>query len=136
MFKARLFVTVILGVIMGRPCLVADAAAAPPRWNILFVFADDWGRYASCYRGLDGRPGLNDVVATPAIDRLAREGVVFRNAFVSSPSCAPCRSSLLSGRPFFACGRGAILLNAVWDESIPTFPLLLEGAGYRIGKSY
>lgn len=73
---------------------VLAAAAAPPRWNILFVFADDWGRYASCYRGLDGRRGLNDVVATPAIDRLAREGVVFRHAFVSSPSCTPCRSSL------------------------------------------
>jgi arylsulfatase A-like enzyme len=114
----------------------AEPAAAPPRWNILFVFADDWGRYASCYRGLDGRPGLNDVVTTPAIDRLARDGVVFRHAFVSSPSCTPCRSSLLSGRPFFACGRGAILLNAVWDDSIPSFPLLLQGAGYRIGKSY
>jgi len=116
----------------------AAAAAEPnvPRWNVLFVFADDWGRYASCYRGLDGRPGLNDVVTTPAIDRLAREGVLFRNAFVSSPSCTPCRSALLSGRPFFACGRGAILRNAVWDGSIPSFPLLLEDAGYRIGKSY
>lgn len=136
MIKAALSAMVILAVVAGRPGLAADAAAAPPRWNILFVFADDWGRYASCYRGLDGRPGLNDVVVTPAIDRLAREGVLFRNAFVSSPSCTPCRSSLFTGRPFFACGRGAILLNAVWDDAIPTFPLLLEGAGYRIGKSY
>lgn len=116
-------------------CAVA-ADPDTPRWNVLVVFADDWGRYASCYRGIDGRPGLNDVVATPAVDRLAREGVLFRNAFVSSPSCTPCRSALLSGRPFFACGRGSILLNAVWDESIPTFPLLLEDAGYRIGKTY
>ena len=112
----------------------ADAEPEPPRWNILLVFADDWGRYASCYRGLDGRPGLNDVVSTPAVDRLAREGVVFRHAFVSSPSCTPCRSALLSGRHFFQCGRGAILRNAVWDDAIPSFPLLLEKAGYRIGK--
>jgi arylsulfatase A-like enzyme len=112
------------------------AAAEAPRWNILFVFADDWGRYASCYRGLDGRPGINDVVETPAVDRLAREGVVFRNAFVNSPSCTPCRSSLLSGRYFFNCGRGAILQGAVWDDAIPTFPLELEKAGYRIGKSF
>ena len=43
--------------------LVALAAgrAADPRPNILFVFADDWGRYASAYRGLDGRPTINDV---------------------------------------------------------------------------
>ena len=136
MTKCLLSTIAILVAVADRPCPAAGAGAAPPRWNILFVFADDWGRYASCYRGLDGRPGLNDVVATPAIDRLAREGVLFRNTFVSSPSCTPCRSSLLSGRPFFSCGRGAILLNAVWDDSIPTFPLLLEGAGYRIGKSY
>ncbi|MEI9897937.1 MAG: hypothetical protein WDN28_29785 [Chthoniobacter sp.] len=35
------------------------AFAAAERWNILFIFADDWGRYASCYQGLDGRPTLN-----------------------------------------------------------------------------
>ena len=111
-------------------------AAKLPRWNILFVFADDWGRYASCYAGLDGRPSLNDVVRTPHIDRLAREGVVFRNAFVNAPSCTPCRSSLLSGRAFFNCGRGAILHGAIWDDTIPVFPLLLRDAGYRIGKSF
>jgi arylsulfatase A-like enzyme len=116
--------------------LAAGARGDAPRWNVLILFADDWGRYASCYRGLDGRPGLNDVVSTPAIDRLAREGVLFRNAFVSAPSCTPCRSALLAGRHFFQCGRGAILRNAIWDESIPSFPLLLEESGYRIGKSY
>ncbi|MEI7861796.1 MAG: sulfatase [Planctomycetota bacterium] len=108
----------------------------PPRWNILFIFADDWGRYASCYAGLDGRPSLNDLVHTPHIDRLAREGVLFRHAFVNAPSCTPCRSSLLSGRAFFNCGRGAVLHGAVWDESIPTFPLALRDAGYQIGKSF
>ena len=112
------------------------APASPPRWNILFVFADDWGRYASCYAGLDGRPSLNDVVRTPHIDRLASEGVVFRNAFVNAPSCTPCRSSLLSGRAFFNCGRGAILHGAIWDDTIPVFPLLLRDAGYAIGKSF
>jgi len=113
----------------------AEQSATPPRWNILFIFADDWGRYASCYAGLEGRPSINDVVRTPNIDRLAREGVLFRNAFVNAPSCTPCRSSMLSGRAFFNCGRGAILHGAVWDETIPTFPLLLRDAGYQIGKT-
>lgn len=111
-------------------------AADAPRWNILFIFADDWGRYASCYKGLDGRPTLNDVIKTPNVDRVAREGVLFKNAFVNAPSCTPCRSSLLSGRYFFNCNRGAILNGAVWDESIPTFPLTLLDAGYVIGKSH
>ena len=109
---------------------------AAERWNILFIFADDWGRYASCYRGLDGRPTLNDVVQTPNIDRVAREGVLFKNAFVNAPSCTPCRSSLLSGRYFFNCGRGAILQGAIWDSAIPSFPLMLRDGGYHIGKSY
>lgn len=109
---------------------------APARLNILFCFADDWGRYASCYRGLDGRPTPSDVIQTPNIDRIAREGVLFRNAFVNSPSCTPCRSSLLSGRYFFRTNRGAILQGAQWDSTIPTYPLLLKDAGYHIGKSY
>jgi arylsulfatase A-like enzyme len=112
------------------------ADAASPRWNILFVFSDDWGRYASCYKGLDGRPTINDVIKTPNVDRVAREGVLFRNAFVNAPSCTPCRSSLLSGRYFFQTGRGAILQGAIWDSAIPTFPLLLRDAGYHIGKSF
>src|SRR5262245_30432179 len=110
--------------------------AEAPRWNILFCFADDWGRYASCYAAVDGKPSLNQIVKTPNVDRLAREGVLFRNAFVNAPSCTPCRSSLVSGRYFFNCGRGAILNGAVWDSAIPTFPLLLKDAGYSLGKSY
>src|SRR5262245_59616153 len=114
------------------------AAGAEPvkRPNIVFLFADDWGKYASAYAKVVGRPSPSEVVRTPNIDRLAREGVLFRNAFVNAPSCTPCRSALLSGRYFFNTGRGAILQGAIWDESIPTFPLLLRDAGYHIGKSY
>ena len=111
-------------------------AHAADRLNILFLFADDWGRYASAYGKLDPKPSLNEVIRTPNVDRVAREGVLFRNAFVSAPSCTPCRSSLLSGRHFFQTGRGAILLGAEWDSSIPSFPLLLLEGGYQIGKSY
>jgi N-sulfoglucosamine sulfohydrolase len=131
--KTTLFAR-LLGILAlaAAPLHAADA----PRWNILFCFADDWGRYASCYAKADGRPSLNDVVRTPNVDRLAREGVLFKNAFVNAPSCTPCRSSLLSGRYFFNTGRGAILNGAVWDTAIPSFPLLLRDAGYHIGKAY
>jgi arylsulfatase A-like enzyme len=43
---------------------------------------------------------------------------------------------LLSGQHFWRTGRGAILQGAVWDETIPTYPLLLRDAGYHLGKSY
>lgn len=116
--------------------LALSVNAANERWNILFIFADDWGRYASCYKGLDGRTNLNDVIQTPNVDKVARDGVLFRNCFVNAPSCTPCRSSLLSGRYFFNCARGAILSGAVWDPNIPSFPLMLRDNGYQIGKSY
>ena len=125
----------LLGLIALTLRLTAADAGAP-RWNILFVFADDWGRYAGVYAGIDGKPSINDVIKTPHVDRMAREGTTFRHAFVNAPSCTPCRSSLLSGRYFFNTGRGAILQGAVWDEKIPSFPLMLRDTGYHIGKSY
>ncbi len=106
------------------------------RQNVLFCFADDWGRYAGAYAKLDGRPSPSEVVRTPNIDRVAREGVLFKNAFVNAPSCTPCRSALLSGRYFFNTGRAAILQGAIWDGSVPSFPLQLRAAGYHIGKSF
>jgi arylsulfatase A-like enzyme len=110
--------------------------AADKKLNILFFFADDWGRYASAYAAVDGKPSANDIVKTPNVDRIAKNGVLFRNAFVNAPSCTPCRSSLTSGRYFFNTGRGAILNGAVWDSAIPTWPLLLRDAGYHIGKTW
>lgn len=118
-----------------RPAFSADAADAQ-RPNILFAFADDWGRFASAYAQLDGPGTINDAVSTPNFDRVAREGVLFRRAFVSAPSCTPCRSALLSGQHFWRTGRGAILRGAVWDGSQPAFPLLLRDQKYHIGETY
>jgi len=105
--------------------------------NIVFAFADDWGRYASAYAPHTSAPNLCELIRTPNFDRVADEGVLFRNALVPAPSCTPCRSSLLSGQYFWQTGLGAILMGAVWDESIPTFPLELEACGdYFIGHTY
>ncbi|MDE0576669.1 MAG: sulfatase-like hydrolase/transferase, partial [Opitutales bacterium] len=113
--------------------LCGDQAKTP---NILFAFADDWGRQASIYAKVEGAGGINDLAKTPNFDKLGREGVLFTNASVNAPSCTPCRSALLSGRNFWETGRGAILQGAVWDEKIPTWPLLLRDSGYHIGKTY
>lgn len=123
-------------VFAGLSYLPRTGAQDKPRPNILFAFADDWGRCASIYAETDGKGGINDVVRTPNFDAIARDGVLFRNAFVNAPSCTPCRSSLLSGQYFWRTGRGAILQGAVWDESIPAWPLLLKEGGYHIGKTW
>lgn len=124
------FVTLVAVLVTG-----ATPAAEPDRPNILFAFADDWGRYAGIYAQVDGPGTINDVIRTPNIDRVASEGVVFRHAFVTAPSCTPCRSSLLSGQYFWRTGRAANLQGAIWDESIPSYPLLLHEAGYHIGQT-
>jgi N-sulfoglucosamine sulfohydrolase len=106
------------------------------RPNIVFAFADDWGRYASAYRNQPGESTIHELIETPNFDRIADEGTIFLNAHVPAPSCTPCRSSILTGRYFWQTGMGAILQGARWDETIPTYPLVLEEAGYHIGYTY
>lgn len=115
--------------------LLPGAAAGDDRPNILFCFADDWGRCAGAYAATSPRPSPDQVVRTPTLDAIAAQGVLFRNAFVSAPTCTPCRSALLSGRYFFNTGRGANTRGAVWDDAIPAWPLLLRDAGYHLGKT-
>lgn len=115
--------------------LLMGAAVADERPNIVFAFADDWGRYAGAYAALQAG-GPSDVVNTPNFDRLASEGVLFTQAYVNAPSCTPCRSSLLSGQYFWRTGRAAILQGAIWDDDIPAYPLILEKSGYAIGHTY
>ena len=96
------------------------------RPNIVFLFADDWGRYASAYAKFEGENSINQIISTPNFDRVANEGAIFTNAHAPAPSCTPCRSSILTGTYFWETGLGAILEGARWDESIPTYPLMLE----------
>jgi N-sulfoglucosamine sulfohydrolase len=128
----RLIIATLMYLIHSASLMGAE----PIRPNILFAFADDWGRYASAYARLDGPGTINDVVRTPNFDQLAAEGVLFRHAFVSAPSCTPCRSALFSGQHFWRTGRAAILRGAVWDGSQPSYPLMLRNAGYHIGETY
>ena len=71
------------------PAAPAPATAATPP-NILFVIADDWGPHAGAY----GTPW----VKTPAFDRVARDGILFQNAYTPNAKCAPSRAIILTGR--------------------------------------
>lgn len=94
--------------------------------NILFAIADDWGWP---HAGVYGDP----VVQTPAFDRLAGEGVLFNHAYISSPSCTPSRNAVLTGQYHWRLGPGADLWSTL-DPATPVYPLLLEDAGYKIGR--
>lgn len=66
--------------------------------NVIFFHAESWdGRMI----GPMGHPALRE--ATPAIDRLAREGVLFENAYCSHPICCPSRANMWSGRYTHHC---------------------------------
>jgi arylsulfatase A-like enzyme len=104
---------------------VQDPQPAPARPNILLAIADDWG--------WPHAGALGDRAArTPTFDALAADGVHFRAAFVSSPSCTPSRNAILTGQHFFRLGEGANLWSTLPPEH-RTFPDLLAAAGYHVG---
>ena len=67
-----------------------DGPATDSRPNIVVVIADDWSWPHASVLGAKA-------VATPHFDRIANEGTLFKNAFVSAPSCTPSRLSILTG---------------------------------------
>lgn len=113
---------VLTGMILISSC----KQEVPQKPNILFAIADDWGwPHAGAY----GDP----VVKTPAFDRLASEGVLFNHAYISSPSCTPSRNAILTGQYHWRLKSGANLWSTL-DPTTPVYPLLLEDAGYKIGR--
>jgi N-acetylglucosamine-6-sulfatase len=106
--------------------LAASAAKAAPEDapNVVVVVVDDmrWDDY-----GAAGHPFLE----TPAIDRLAREGARFTNAFATTPLCSPARASLLTGR--YAHHHGIVDNTLRPSHALPVFPIALQEAGYRTG---
>jgi arylsulfatase A-like enzyme len=65
----------------------AQAEATPP--NIVWIFVDDMSANFSCYG--------EKTIQTPAVDKLASEGVRFTKTFVTAPVCSACRSALITG---------------------------------------
>jgi arylsulfatase A-like enzyme len=109
----------------AAPLMSAPAPAKRP--NILFAIADDWGF------GHAGAYGCN-WVKTPAFDRVAREGVLFNNAFTSNPKCSPCRATILTGRNTWQL-KEAINHYSIFPNDFAVYPAELEKAGYFVGMT-
>lgn len=84
--------------------------------NVVFVFADQWRAQATGYAG-------NSQVATPHIDRLARESVNFTHAVSGWPVCSPWRGSLLTGQ--------YPLTHGIFVNDVP-----LADSGVRLGEAF
>lgn len=99
--------------------------ASAKRPNILLCISDDQSHpHASAY----GYPAAN----TPHFDRVAREGVLFHNAFCPSPGCSPCRAALLTGRHTWQLEQAGTHASS-FPGKYKTYPELLAEAGYWTG---
>lgn len=106
----------------------AADASAPPRRNIVFILTDDQ-RFNSL--GCLGHPFLQ----TPNLDALAKNGVLFGNAFVTLALYSPSRASILSGQ--YPHKHGVLDNVTKLPDDTPIFPIELQKGGYRtalIGK--
>ncbi len=99
-------------------------AQSKPRPNILFVLVDDL-RFDEL--ACTGHP----FAQTPSVDRLAKEGALYQNAFAVTPLCSPSRSSFLTGLYPRANGIIDNTDRAVQSHKLITWPRLLNDAGYE-----
>jgi len=108
-----------------------NSEAPKPRPNIVYIMADDHAEQAiSAY----GHP-ISKLAPTPNIDRIAEEGVLFKNNFCTNSICGPSRAVVLTGK--FSHENGFRMNGDRFDNSQQTFPKLLQQAGYStamIGK--
>lgn len=97
-----------------------------PSPNIVIIIGDDIG-YGDfgCYG--------NRFIKTPNIDRIAENGIKFTNVYLTTSSCSPSRSSIISGR--YPHNTGAAELHTPLPAGMVLFPRLLKNAGYYVAAS-
>lgn len=101
-------------------------APASPRPNIVFILLDD-------LRADELRCGGHPFVDTPNIDRIAREGCLFRNAFVTTPLCSPSRASFMTGQYAHTHGVTDNVDRTPLSHRLMTYPRVLHDSGYETG---
>lgn len=82
---AEAFPSLLIVALLSSPAVASEAR----RPNIVWIIVDDMSANFSCYG--------ETAIETPNVDRLAREGTMFRKAFVTAPVCSACRSALITG---------------------------------------
>ncbi len=102
--------------------------AAETRPNILFIFTDDHASHSmSCYG--------SQINKTPNLDRIAKEGMLFKNCFCTNSICGPSRAVIQTGKHSHI--NGFLDNRMTFDGSQQTFPKLLQKVGYQtaiVGK--
>jgi len=121
--KAGAAALIAILMAMGFPSSLT-AMSTKKKPNILFILSDDHRWDAMSYMG-------HPVIKTPNMDRIAQEGVLFNNAFVTTSLCSPSRASFLTGQ--YAHNHGVKNNLTPWDNNNVTFLELIKKAGYHTG---
>ncbi len=121
----RLLTAALAGALLGA--CSGDPEEPPSKPNILFAIADDasfphMGAYGTAW------------VRTPNFDRVAREGVLFWNAYTPNAKCAPSRASILTGRNSWQLKAGANHM-AFFPAEFKSYPEALGENGYFVGMT-
>ncbi len=107
----------------------AGVAKAPQQQpNILWITCEDTSPYLGCY----GDPHA----LTPNLDKLASEGTLYTQAFVTAPVCSPVRSCLITGVYATSLGSQHLRSTVPPPASIKPFPKYLRAAGYYCSNNY
>jgi arylsulfatase A-like enzyme len=121
---ALLSVLLASGLQAEEVAATTAGSAAKSGCNILFAIADDWGQHAGAYG--------TGWVRTPAFDRVAAEGVLFRHAFTPMAKCAPSRAIVLTGRSFWQLEQAGNHM-AYFPAKFTVWPEVLTRAGWHMG---
>ncbi len=123
MTRQRTFLAVCFVTLLAQLSLAADKKP-----NILFIFTDDHASHAiSAYGSVINK--------TPNLDRIANEGMLFKNCFCTNSICGPSRAVIQTGK--YSHLNGFLTNGDLFDGKQQTFPKLLQKAGYEtavIGK--
>jgi len=126
-----LLIVLLIGSALAARTAAGRSQRGAPRPNLIFFLTDDQRFKALSFAG-------NQILHTPNMDRLAREGMWFENMFVINSLCAPSRSTLLTG--LYSHSHGVIdNKRRQIDPQAPFMPELLRQAGYEVafcGKSH
>ncbi len=112
----------IAGGMSAAASLIAKADSK--KRNIVFILIDDLRFDAMSFMG-------HPVIKTPHIDHIARNGIHFKNAFVTTSLCSPSRASILTG--LYAHKHRILNNSTLLPKGTITFPGLLQDIGYTTG---
>ncbi len=125
-FKYLLISIALVGLVLGFFIFKKTPPPKPiERPNFLLVITDDQSWLHTSFANYPA-------IKTPNFDRIASEGIYFRNAYASAPTCTASRSAILTGQHFWRLGSAGQL----WGEfpsSLTTYQQILEKHGYKIG---